>query len=125
MLEFKKAVFLVLNGDATLTSLTTIHEGARLDQALPFIDLADTLERDWSSKSFTGSEYMMKIHVFAPTTDLVLQIAERIRDLLHRVDLVVVGKNFVETSHEDTEIFLDKDQTTIHGIVSFRSLLHG
>ena len=125
MLEFKKAVFLVLNGDATLTSLTTIHEGARLDQALPFIDLADTLERDWSTKSFTGSEYMMKIHVFASTTDLVLQIAERIRDLLHRVDLVVTGKNFVETSHEDTEIFLDKDQTTIHGIVSFRSLLHG
>ena len=125
MLEFKKAIFAVLDGDATLTALTTIHEGPRLDQETPFINLADTLERDWSTKSYTGSEYLMKIHVFAATTDTVLQIIERIRTLLHRVELTVVGKNFVDLNHEDTEIFQDKDQTTMHGVVEFRALVHG
>ena len=125
MLEFKKAVFAVLNADATLLALTSIHDNAKLDEALPFIDLANISERDWSTKSYTGSEYFPTIHVWAATSNLVIQIAERIRILLHRQDLTVPGQNFVEMIHEDTDIFIDSDETTLHGIVSFRALLHG
>lgn len=125
MLEFKKAVFAVLNGDGTLTGLATIHDNAKLDEALPYIDLADISDRDWSTKSYTGSEYFPIIHVWASTSDLVIQIAERIRALLHRQDLTVVGENFVDFMHEDTDVFIDADETTLHGIVSFRALLHG
>ena len=124
MLEFKKAVFAVLNGDATLLALTTIHDSAKLDEDLPYIDLADISERDFSTKSFTGSEYFPVIHVWATTSDLVIQIAERVRALLHRQDLTVVGENFIDFMHEDTDIFIDSDETTIHGIVSFRALTH-
>jgi len=125
MLEFKKAVYLVLSTDGTLTGLTTIHERAKLDEPTPFVDLADSLEIDWSTKSFTGAEYLIRMHIFADTTDIVLQIAERIRTLLHRQELTVTGKNFVDMHHEDTEILIDKDETTLHGIVSFRALVQG
>lgn len=125
MLEFKKSVFAVLNGDATLLALTSIHDNAKLDEPLPYIDLANISERDWSTKSYTGSEYFPIIHVWASTSDLVIQISERIRTLLHRQDLTVTGENFVEMMHEDTDIFIDADETTLHGIVSFRALLHG
>lgn len=125
MLAFKKAVFAVLNGDGTLTALATIHDNAKLGESLPYVDLADISERDWSTKSYTGSEYFPIIHVWARTSDLVSQISERIRALLHRQELTVVGENFVDFMHEDTDIFIDADETTMHGVVSFRALTHG
>ena len=125
MLEFKKAVFAVLNGDATLLALTSIHDTAKLDEALPYIDLANISERDWSTKSYTGSEYFPIIHVWAATSTLVIQIVKRIRTLLDRQDMTVAGENFVLMIHEDTDILRDPDETTIHGIISFRALVHG
>lgn len=125
MLAFKKAVYAVLSGDGTLTGLATIHDMAKLNQDLPYIDLANVSERDSSSKIYTGSEYFPIIHVWAATSDEVLQIDERIRALLHRQELTIVGENFVDMTHIDTDIFIDTDNETMHGVVSFRALSHG
>ena len=99
MLAFKKAVYAVLSSDSTLLALTTIHDMAKLNEDLPYIDIANVSERDFSSKIYTGSEYFPIIHVWATTSDIVLQIAERIRHLLHRQEFAVVGWYFVVRTH--------------------------
>ena len=124
MLEYKKSVYAKLSGDSTLTSLATIHDHAKLDEDLPYVDLAGVTEQDWSTKTFTGSEYSATIHVWGATSNIVLQIIERIRTLLHRQPLTITGENFILMYHEDTNIFIDADEMTMHGVVSFRALTH-
>lgn len=124
MKEMMTAIYSTLSGDGTLSGLATIHNSPKLDQALPYIDISDVYARDWSTKSYKGDEFLLRIHVWTAESLANYTITDRIEVLLHDTTIAVTGQNFVFPYHDDTRSFPDIDSDAIHGIASFMIKTH-
>jgi hypothetical protein len=117
----KKAVYTIL---ASALSPITVHNGAKLDTALPYIDIDDFSETDWGTKDFTGSLSELRIHIWHNDRKACATAMQAIRTALDRVELTLVGENFVDCQFRSGRSFTDADGTTRHGVVDFEVISH-
>ena len=122
--SLKTAVYTALSGALTVD----VHNGAPLDAALPYVDLDEYIADDWSSKTTIGEMGELRIHVWTKGTasvsasDECASIMEQIKTALNRVELTLVGHNFVDCQYKTRRSFTDADGLTRHGIVDFEVL---
>lgn len=119
--ELKTAVFTAL--DAALS--VTVYNGAPLNAAPPYVDIDEYYADDWSTKDFTGTRVVLRIHVWHENRDTCGTIMKQIRTALDRVDLTVTGYNFVDGQYRSSQSMTDADGETRHGIVEFEFTAHG
>ncbi|WP_339862361.1 DUF3168 domain-containing protein [Paremcibacter congregatus] len=114
--ELKTAVYAKL--DAALS--IPIYNGAPLDAALPYVDIDDYSQSDWSGKDYTGTEAALRVHVWHRDRDSCATIMTAIRAALDRVALTISGHNFVDCQYENSRSFTDADGLTRHGVIDFK-----
>ena len=119
-ISVKKAVFTLL--DAALS--VPVCNGADLNTALPYVDIDEIQEYDWSTDTFTGSRTELRIHVWHSDRDTCATIMETIRTTLDRADLTLDGENYVDCQFRASRSFTDADGTTRHGMVDYEILSH-
>ena len=118
--SLKTAVYDVL----TTALSVTVHNGAKLNSELPFVDIDDYSSTDWSTKTYTGDRAELRIHVWHADRDVCAAIMSQIRTALDRVELTVVGFNFVDGQYRSSRSITDADGVTFHGMVDFEFLVH-
>ena len=117
----KKAVYDVL---VTALAPIIVHNGAKLNTALPYVDIDDFSETDWGTKDFTGSLSELRIHVWHSDRKACATTMQNIRTALDRVELTLAGENFVDCQFKSGRSFTDADGTTRHGVIDFEILSH-
>ncbi|MBL4802639.1 MAG: DUF3168 domain-containing protein [Emcibacter sp.] len=119
-IEVKTAVFEKLN----IALNVKIYNGAPLDALLPYVDIDEWQNNDWSTKTFTGSRPELRIHVWHKDRDECSRIISRIRTALDWVELPLQGVNFVDCRYISDRSMTDADGITRHGVIDFEILAH-
>jgi hypothetical protein len=104
----QEAVFAVLSGDATLTTLlggAKVYDGAPRNAVAPYVHLGEATARDWSTATEAGTEVTFAVVAWSrePGRKEVLAIADRVVALLHDAVLTVSGHRLVNLRHLATE----------------------
>ena len=122
---------------ALLSALTTALGSTPVYDAVPpsvdhsaafcYVTLNDIQALDWSTKTFDGQDFAVNIHVWSSYrgNKEVQEKFSTIHAALHKTPsaLTVSGATVVECLYEASQIFLDPDGLTRHGVQRFRVLV--
>jgi len=131
MLALQKAVYAALKNDAALTA--ELGAGVRIfdhipqAQTWPYIRIGDDTRSDWGTQDGDGSEVELMIHSWHRSPNRgrapVHTIMDHVYRILHRSNLEVEGFTTVLIRNVFSEILVEEDLTTYHGVQRFRVLL--
>lgn len=134
--ETQKAIYQVLIADATLmTALGSSVNGAQRvfdsvpdNQACPYITMKIKPVMERGNEDFNGLIIMVHIDVWYDKPGLgdlpVQTIQKRIDELLNNQnDIVITGWNIISNRREMSDILIDPDGRTKHGIQTFKLML--
>ncbi|RFC68758.1 MULTISPECIES: DUF3168 domain-containing protein [Mesorhizobium] len=127
-IELQKAVFALLQGDATLTTMlggAKVFDHTKSDVAFPYVTFGRTSFYDWSTGTEIGTEHLFTLHVWskAKGKQETLDIMQRLETLLHDKPLAMSGFRLVNLRQEFAETRFDEDQSVYHGLIRFRAVV--
>lgn len=93
--------------------------------AFCYVTLNDIQAIDWSTKTFAGQDFAVNIHVWSSYrgNKEVQEKFDLIHAALNNAALTVTGASTVICRYEASNIFLDPDGLTRHGVQRFRIVL--
>ncbi|WP_319529367.1 DUF3168 domain-containing protein [uncultured Cohaesibacter sp.] len=110
--------------------LITLLGGARLydepkrNSDLPYLTLATSYSRDWSTGSDKGEEHRLLLTVWTGTEDRALQqsILDCLSTLLADPSLSLTGHHLVNLTIERTDMRTDRKNRLLQGILQMRAV---
>ncbi|MEM9523642.1 MAG: DUF3168 domain-containing protein [Pseudomonadota bacterium] len=129
--EFQTALFSLLSGDATLTTLgVTVSDtgpegdGDDAEAIFPRVDLGEMDVRDDGSKDSDLWSVALMIHTFSaePGNEEARAIQKRLKELLHRGSFAITGHRLVMMRRASSNLRRDPDGVR-HGVCIFRALV--
>lgn len=95
------------------------------DADFPYVTLGDIGIRDWSGKTFSGSQCSLQLHIHSREggRKQSMEIMERLYSLLHDNNISVSGQNMVMMRFLSSDIVLEQDGWSYHGNMRFSLLL--
>lgn len=127
-IKIQKRLFEIFTGDAQLTSLlaspTSIYDFVPQECPYPFISIGEIKSKDRGSHTTDGFDTDLFIDVWDQNTGRkrVHDIMSRIDDLLHNVQWNIEGQREVSLRRSTSNILVDIDSVTYHGIASYKIL---
>jgi hypothetical protein len=125
--ELQKAVFSKLSGDAPVTALlgaNRIYNDVPRAAVLPYVTLAGSAIRDWSTGSEDGHEHVLTIGIWSRANGEreVHRVLSAIEDALHDHDLALENHHLVNLRAEFSEVRRDADGETSRGTLRLRAI---
>lgn len=124
----QSAVYSALNVEAITTTLSCgVYDEVVEGNTYPFITLGEETTIDYSTKTETGSETTINIHIWSryKGSKQTKEIMDKVHDLLHDVNLSVTGFSLINLRFEYSDILRDPDGITRHGVMRFRAIILG
>ena len=125
--SLEQAVLAHLADDTRLTTLLggkKIYREPRRNIAFPYLTLAVSPSRDWSTGTEKGEEHRLLIHVWtgADDRDLMQQCLARLSELIHLLDLDLTDHHLVNCRLETSIIQPDRKNRLLQGILQCRAV---
>lgn len=123
----QKAIYQALINDTALTTLlggSNVFDDVPQGTPYPCVTLGPSLMRDWSTGSESGSEHVLILHAWsrAGGKKEAQAILARVRAALTQAPISLEDHHLVNLLHEVSEVRLDPDGETYHGIVRLRAV---
>lgn len=117
------AIFTALDA-ASITDNPTIHDHVPADAAFPFIVVGDTTQLNISTYTSDLHENTCTIHVWSTYRGFkqVKQIMQNIYTTLHNNDISITGATLINLKQEFSQVFVENDGITRHGVMRFRAV---
>lgn len=95
------------------------------DDTFPYVTLNDLQALDASTKTYVGQEIMANLHVWSRYSGNkeIQDIFAALRTALHNATLAVTGATAAVCRYEASNITLDPDGRTRHGVQRFKIIL--
>lgn len=121
----RTAVYGALNGNVSGVSVFDHvpfeHEGAP-DQNFPYCTIGDAEASPFDNDSTVGAYVDATVHVWSRYKGRkeVDEALDAIYGLLHRASLSKAGYRFVDSLFVSSDVFVEEDGQTRHGVIRFR-----
>ena len=126
--QLQTATYTALNVSAITTTLSCgVYDEVIEGNTYPFITLGEETTIDYSTKTATGGETTINIHIWSQYkgSKQTKEIMDKVHDLLHDSNLSVTGFNLINLRFEYSDIMRDPDGITRHGVMRFRAIILG
>lgn len=122
LLPFQKAIYDRLNGHSNLSG--KVFDSVPEDTSYPYVVIGDDTSEEWDTKTKKGAEITATIHVWSQARGRMecKQYMGYVNDQLDNYDLEVTGHHVVLLYQEFSNVELDPDGETHHGVMRFRAL---
>jgi hypothetical protein len=119
----QQALYTLLSEDSEILSIVTeVYENPSPVIAYPYLVFGSLTALDWSTKTTSGLQTVVPIHAYSQTSKKeVIEIINRVYDLLLSGPLTLDGHDLVAMRFEFSEITLENDGVTYHGVIRFRA----
>lgn len=124
----QQAVLTALTGDAALQALignpARVYDAVPPDPTYPYVVIGEGNAADWDTKDSDGMDQVMTIHAWSRYRGLkeAKQIMGAVLDALDQQALAVTGHTLVQLRFEFSDVLMDPDGLTRHGVQRFRAL---
>jgi hypothetical protein len=122
-LALQKALYGALSADTVLSDrVTGIFDWAPDGQKLPYVQIGEDIVTDWSTKSFTGTEHRLTLHVWSQATgrlqgkQIMADIARVLAQPLTLPALQLVSLRFLSG-----QALRDADTQLHHAVMEYRA----
>jgi hypothetical protein len=97
------------------------------NSAFPFVTIGEMRPGEWGSHTGDGIDGTVVLHVFSQSAGRkeVMTVMNRIYQVLHNIDLQITGFPTICFREESSEVILDPDGKTHHGVLQYRCILGG
>lgn len=125
---FQQAVYTALLGDATLQGFignpARVYDHVPQDSTFPYVVAGESSGLPWDTKDSDGMEQTLMVHTWSRYrgSKEVKQIMSAIVDVIDQQALSVMGHTLVQLRFEFSDILLDLDGLTRHGVQRFRAM---
>ena len=122
----QQAIYQRLTGDSALMALVSgVFDRPPEGTPFPYVTLGESMGSDWSTKTTTGMEHHLSLHIWSREGGRkeAATIMERLHTLLHQTNLSVSGQTLVMIRFTASAIALEDDGWTYHGRMDFHALL--
>jgi len=122
------AIFAALAADSALASLLgdppRIYDDPPAGLELPYVQIGEGSEADWSTATEQGSEHELTIHVWSRTGGRMeaRAILSAIHGVLHDEGLTLEGNRLVNLRFLLSQVWREADGETYHGIARYRAV---
>lgn len=120
----QQAMYTRLSGDTELTSTlgAQVYDHVPDSAAFPYVVIGDITEAPNDTMGKTGRDMTVTVHSWSQAKGFkqVMQIQDRVDDLLDRWSPTVSGWSAVQMLQEFFETFRDPDGVTRHGVSRYR-----
>ena len=126
--QLQTAIYTALNVSAITTTLSCgVYDEVIEGNTYPFITLGEETTIDYSTKTATGGETTINIHIWSQYkgSKQTKEIMDKVHDLLHDSNLSVTGFNLINLRFEYSDIMRYPDGITRHGVMRFRAIILG
>jgi len=126
--QLQTAIYTALNVSAITSTLACgVYDEVIEGNTYPFITLGEETTIDYSTKTATGGETTINIHIWSQYkgSKQTKEIMDKVHDLLHDSNLSVTGFNLINLRFEYSDIMRDPDGITRHGVMRFRAIILG
>jgi uncharacterized protein DUF3168 len=123
----QSAIYTALKGNASLMAvIDDVHDDVPAGAVFPYIAIGDHTGVDWSTKTTTGLDHTLELHVWSQSDGKkqALEILKLIEDVLDDQPLTLTDHNLITLRREFRTVMTDVDQSLRHGILRFRALTH-
>jgi len=124
----QQAIYSKLSASTALMALINgVFDGIVQAIDFPYITIGDASASDSASLGASGADYRLNIHIWSreaghkQTADII----DVLYALLHNGSLSVSGKTLVAMQVVSSEIRLENDGITQHGLLRLQIVLHG
>ena len=124
----QKAIFAALGADSAVKALigdpARIYDDPPGGAVLPYVQIGDGTETDWSTATEEGAEHQVTIHVWSRSGGRkeVRAVLAAIYDVLHDSGLSPEGQTLVNFRFTLSQIFRESDGETHHGVARYRAV---
>ncbi len=122
----QKSLVQALKSDVVLSGLLSgqnVFDHVPQRSPWPFVSIGNVASRDLSmSDSESGAEHFVTVHVWsrAKGKKQCYEIMEVVRSILHDSHPTVEGHALVNLRYVSSDVGLDPDGETVHGVMRFR-----
>ena len=126
--SLQQSIYALLTADTVLATLlggqNRIFDHVPQGQPLPYVTLAQTATRDWSTADLGGEEHTLTLNVWSSAfgKKQVQEVLDRLRTLLHDRPLSLSGHRLVNLRHEFSEARRESDGEILLGRARFRAV---
>jgi hypothetical protein len=123
----QSALYSTLSGDTALSGMVTgIFDRPAQNTNFPYITIGESMCSDWSSKTHSGTKHELEINVWSREGGRknTASIMERVYTLLHSQNISISGQSLVFMRFMASNITLENDGWTYHGILRLHALMH-
>ncbi|HXJ01307.1 MAG TPA: DUF3168 domain-containing protein [Micropepsaceae bacterium] len=124
----QKAIFAALSADSTLALLIgdppRIYDDPPGEVELPYVQIGDGTESDWSTATETGAEHQVSIHVWSRAGGRMeaRAILSVIYDALQDAALTLDSNRLVNLRFALSQVWRENDGETYHGTARYRAV---
>jgi hypothetical protein len=122
----QQAIYQTLTNDSTMMGwVVGVFDRPVQGTAFPYVTIGESTGSDWSTKTTSGMEQNVTLHVWSRQGGRAeaASIMTRIHALLHEVPLSVTGQTLVSMRFTASSIALENDGWTYQGIMKFQAFL--
>ncbi len=122
----QQAIYQKLTEDnALMTQISGVFDRPPQDSSFPYVTIGESSGRDWSTKTSTGMEHLITLHVWSREggRKQAANIMERIHALLHQGSLTVTGQILLMMRFTASTIQLENDGWTYRGSMQLTIVL--
>ena len=122
----QSSIYNALVGNSALMALITgVYDRPPQGTPYPYVTLGEMSGIDWSTKTTTGMEYSITLHTWSRQGGRkeAATIMESLHTILHQASLTVTGQTLVMIRFAASEIRMEDDGATYHGIMKFNAFL--
>ena len=122
-LALQQTVFDALDDDSTLQSkISDVYDFVPTGTAYPYVVIGEDTLTNNGTKTIDSNEHTIMVHTWSRYRGRkeVKDIMARIYELLNNSSLTVSGASLVNAKAEFSDIIIDQDGITKHGVQRFR-----
>lgn len=127
VLELQGAVVARLKASAALTALIggRVYDSVPADAAFPYVSIGPSQAVADDADCITGFEVTLQLDGWSRMPGFVelRQVAEAVREALHKVDLQLTDNALVSIEHRQTRELRDPDGLTSHAVIEIVALI--
>ena len=124
----QKAIFAALAGDSVLATLIgdppRVYDDPPALTELPYIQIGEGTESDWSTATDAGAEHQLTIHAWSRGGGRMeaRAILSAVYDVLHEAALSIEGNRLVNLRFQLSQVWREADGETYHGMARYRAV---